>query len=250
MLCCCFAVPLWAQAVEVKKADIERLLIEWQAAIPIREELSALGYAGGNLEVAVEHVKKINSDPVIIGYIADLIIDAHENPKDIVVQANGFILPLVDRGLGHLSTSELVYFYKVELAILGALPPRICGRVVKGTLSPERYNRMVGATAARLNTPALKEYYRLQHKAALLGVKREPKQLSDQRRNEIEATIKQGVEHDLQGRKDGNRLKRALNDPSRASIKQACVLSQLYVNEALTQTGATLKDSMIFLSTP
>ncbi|WP_120499683.1 hypothetical protein [Roseovarius sp. EL26] len=250
LLCCCFAAPLWAQTVEVKKADIERLLLEWQAGMPIREELVGLGYAGANLEVAVTHVRRINSDPVIIGYVADLVIDAYENPKDIAVQANGFILPLVDRGMGHLPTSELVYFYKVEQAILGALPLRNCGQLVTGRLSSERYSRTVAAAASKLNTPALKEYYRLQHKAARLGVTRQAKHLSDQRRDQVEAMIQQGVEQQLQGHKDAKKLTRALKDPARANTTQACVLSRLYVQEALAQTGADLRDTMIFLSMP
>ncbi|SLN24506.1 hypothetical protein ROA7450_00994 [Roseovarius albus] len=249
-LLCCLAVPLWAQTVEVKKTDVERLLLEWQANVPIRDELIALGFSGENLDLASAHIKNINSDPLIISHIADLVISAYQNPEQIVVQPDGFILPLVDQGMGHLTTTELVYFYKVEQAILNALPRRTCGRLVTGRLSAEHYNRSVATTAARLNTAALREYYRLQHKAARLGVSHSPVILTDQRRAQIEGNIRQGVETRLVGRKDEKKLKRGLNDPKSASISQACVLARLYIQEALSQTGNDLRDAMMFLSLP
>lgn len=251
MICCfCFALPAWAQTIEINKTDIERLLQEWQSLMPVREELQVLGFTGKNLDLASKHVSTINSDPLIVSHIADLIVEAYENPAEIVVQPEGFILPLVDRGMGHLSTSELVYFYKVERAIIEALPPRTCGRLVMGRLPPAEYNRVVAGTAARLNTPALKEYYRLQHKAARFGATLDPVLLSDQHRKQIEDKIKQGVEDRIQGRKDTKKLQRALDDPKRATLKQACELSRLYVHSALGLKGKDLRDSMIFLSAP
>ena len=86
--------------------------------------------------------------------------------------------PLLDLWMGHLAPSELVYFFKVEQVVVEALCKRDCGLIFKNRLPANEVARRTAETSGRLNTPSLKEYYRIQYKAAKLGATRAPKQLS------------------------------------------------------------------------
>ena len=145
----------------------------------LRAELTSHGFAGENLEVSIAHIQRIMGDRVVVGAIADRLIAAGQGKVDPTGNANGFVMPMVERGLARLPARELTYYYKVEATIFRALPKRECGLELKGRLHPRVMNKLTANATAKLNTPALKDYYRIVHKAARLGATRAPVKLSE-----------------------------------------------------------------------
>ena len=214
--------PVAAQEVTVRKSDIVRLLGELPNLSPIREDMAALGFRGEKLDLAVDQITRMLRDPLIADNIAERVIAARD-PSIGSVEAGGLFWPLVDRGLGHLSARELRYFYLVEQTMLKALPNRLCGLTVKERLPADRLAEATGSVAARLNLPALREYYRIQFKAAQFGASRDVVRLS--KRDEMQAIekINEALGKTLAGRDDARSLMRAYEDLRRVSNRRACV---------------------------
>ncbi|MEO0372261.1 MAG: hypothetical protein AAF231_12450, partial [Pseudomonadota bacterium] len=159
--CIALLIAAWASAapaqiagVPVNRAEMIRILGDLPNAMPIRQDLQSLGFAGANLELAVTQAKSFYKDPVIAGYIADRVIAAYTDP-DSVVETQGLIWPLIARGLGHLSLNELRYYFSVEQAMINALPRRECGLAMRGQYSDRQFSDALSRMAARLDSAAL-----------------------------------------------------------------------------------------------
>ena len=246
---CISAGPVAAQEGTVRKSDIVRLLGELPSFSPIREDMQALGFKGEKLEMAVEQITRMLQDPLIANNIAERVIAAR-NPSLQSVEAGGLFWPLVDRGLGHLSARELRYFYLVEQTMLKALPHRQCGLTVKDRLPPERLAKATGSVAARLNTPALKEYYRIQFKAAQFGASREVFRLSQSDEARVVERINLALGRKLAGREDAAALMKAYGDLTRVSNRRACVAGRVFMDAVLSMEGRDLHHALILLSMP
>lgn len=72
-------------------------------------------------------------------------------------------------GLGHLPTRDLKFYYTVERKIMETLTIRQCGMAVSNRMRPARFAELTSRVAARLNTEALQEYYRIGQKPPGLG---------------------------------------------------------------------------------
>lgn len=171
------------------KAEIVRILGEIPTLPGMRESVSASGYKGENLELAMGQMARMLGDRQIANHIAERILAAGRGDWQSAQAAQGLIQPLLDRGMGHLAPSELSYFFKVEQVVLEAIPTRDCGLIFKNRLAADEVARRTAQTAARLNTPALKEYYRIQYKAAKLGATRGPKTLSAALQDRVSARL-------------------------------------------------------------
>lgn len=238
-----------AQDASFRKSDIVRLLGQLPEITPIRGDMAALGFEGEKLDLAVAQIERMLRDPLIAGNIADRVIAA-SRPSVRSVEAGGLFWPLVDRGLGHLRPRELEYFYKVEQAMLKALPVRECGLTIKEKLPPARLAKATGRVAARLNTAALKEYYRIQFKAARFGASRDVARLGAEEELRAAATINEALGKSLATRTDGAALMRAYRNLDRVSNRRACEAGRVFMDAVLSMEGQELNNALILLSTP
>ncbi len=238
-----------AQESSVRKSDLVRLLGELHGFTTIRQDMQALGFEGEKLDLAEAQIVRMLKDPLIAGNIADRVL-ASQQTKIPAAQAGGLFWPLVDRGLGHLPARDMRYFYLVEQTMLKALPERECGLLIKERLSPERRAKATGSVAARLNTPALKEYYRIQFRAAQLGASRDVARLSARDEARIVERINLALAEEIKGRPDERAIKRAFSDLNRASNRRACTAGRLFMDSVLSLEGRDLHHALILLSTP
>lgn len=238
-----------AQQEIVRKSDIVRLLGQMHSYSPIREDMAALGFRGEKLDLAEGQIKRMLKDPLIAGNIADRVIAAQQGSVTSV-NAGGLFWPLVDRGLGHLNARDMRYFYLVEQTMLKALSDRDCGLAVKERLSPERLAKATGRVAARLNTPALKEYYRIQYKAARLGASRDVARLNPRDAARTVERINEAIGKKLAGRSDAAALMRAFGDLNSVGNRRACRAGRIFMDAILSMKGRDLHQALILLSTP
>ena len=233
----------------VSRADIIRLLGQIPDIAPIREELRALGFKGENLELAVRQSETIYRDPLIAGHIADRVIAAYGTPMG-AAEAGGLVWPLIERGLGHLSTGEMKYYYRVEQAMIKAMPERQCGLAVRNRLSDQRFAEVTARLAARLHTPSLREYYRIQIKAARLGAQRAPVRLSEAAVRRVEERINAALTERIAASDNPRALLSAIENLDRAGNAQACEVGRLFMEIILDFEGRDLRDALIYLSQP
>ncbi|MEM7074902.1 MAG: hypothetical protein AAF484_07435 [Pseudomonadota bacterium] len=247
-----FSASAVAQAqseITPNRDDIIRLLGQIPDVAPIREELQELGYEGENLDLAVAQAELVYRDPVLAGFIADQVIVAFLEPER-VGEAGGLLWPLVERGLGHLPTRELRFYYRVERSLIGGLPRQACGRAIRNRLPPERFAELITRAAARLNTSGLREYYRIQAKAARLGVERMPVQFTRERAVATEDNINTRLRASIEASDNPAPLLRALDDLDNASNRQACTIGKLFLDTVLTMQGREGRDALIYMSLP
>lgn len=238
-----------AQEQTVRKSDLVRLLGQLPEYTPIRRDMKALGFRGEKLDLAVAQIEKMLNDPMIAGNIADRVLAAQQ-PTVQSVEAGGLFWPLVDRGLGHLPLRDMRYFYVVEQTMLKAMPERDCGLVIRERLSPARRAKVTGSVAARLNTPALKEYYRIQFRAAQLGATRGPARLTAADEARTVQKINAALARTLKGRNDARALQQAFGDLDHVGNRRACRVGRLFMDTVLAMEGRDLHHALILLSAP
>ena len=238
-----------AQDATFRKSDIVRLLGQLPEFTPIRDDMAALGFKGEKLDLAVAQIERMLRDPLIANNIADRVIAA-QIPSVQSIEPGGLFWPLVDRGLSHLRPRELEYFYRVEQTMLKALPVRECGLTIKEKLPPAKLAKATGSVAARLNTPALKEYYRIQFKAARFGASRDVVRLNPEAEVRAAATINEALGRSLASRADSAALMRAYRDLNNVSNRRACEAGRLFMDAVLSLKGRELTNALILLSTP
>jgi len=234
----------------VSRADLVNLLGRLHEDGEVRQDLAALGFAGEKLELAVRHAADMLSDPVIAGYIADRVLAVRDNRTPPIARAQGLLWSVIDEGLGHLPLRDLRYYYSVEKVVLSAMPVRTCGRAVRGDLAPARMAEATARAAARLNVEGLRNYYRIQLRAAQLGAQRGAKRLPPQRAAQAEAAIFGVVTRTISAREDAARLMGSFANLERASARDACIAGQVFIEAVLTLEGRELNDALIQLSTP
>jgi len=247
------ASAVWAapQEAEIKpdRAEIIRLLGQLPDIAPIREELHAVGFRGANLELAVKQAELIYRDPLLAGYVADQVIAAFEAPQTAQA-AGGLMWPLVERGLGHLTTSELKFYYQVERAMIKALPARQCGLAVRNRLSDQRFADLTSRVAARMETRALREYYRIQATAARFGGNAQPVRTAPSSIERVEARIQGVMARSIAGSRNPDALLGALGDLDRATNAQACTIGRLFMDVVMTFKGRALRETLVYMSLP
>lgn len=239
-----------AAAQSVSRADIIRLLGRLHEDGAVRADLAALGFSGEKLELAVGHARDMLRDPVIAGYVADRVLAVRDGRAMPSARAQGLLWGVIDEGLGHLPLRDLRYYYLVEEVVLGAMPTRVCGRAVRGDLSPDRMAEETARAAARLNLEGLRNYYRIQLRAAQLGAQRGPASLPPERAQQAEAAIFGVVTRTIAARDDAPQIMRSFSDLDDASNRDACLAGQVFIEAVLTLEGRALNDALIQLSTP
>lgn len=241
-----------AQAPEftANRSDVIRLLGEFPDFGLIRQEYAALGYTGEKLDLAVEQAALLYRDPVLAGYLADQLIAAYQSPQDVDPAAGGFVINLIRRGLGHLSTRELRYYYRVEQIMLQSLPERTCGRAVRDRLPPEKFSELVTRLAAGFTVESLREYYRIQAKAARFGVTRKPVRQSAAKSAEVEARVNARLAEKIAQAKNSRALLSAVGNLERARNKDACQIGRLFMETVMELKGRELRDTLIYMSLP
>ncbi len=232
------------------RGDILRLVKQLPDFFPVEEEMQALGFSGENLALAVKQDRKFYTDSAIAGYITDQVIGVYTDPETISGRVDGVIWPLIDNGLGHLSTGELKFYFQFEQALLSGLTPRQCGRIVRETWSDDRASDAMMRVAARMETSSLKEYYRIQFKAAKLGVSRRMVKLSKSTNERIEEQLHQAIERRIMASGDAQRLLFAAANLRRADNTRACMVGMMFYEAVMEQKGQALRDALIYMSTP
>lgn len=243
------ATPPVAATSEVDRADIMRLLSRLFTGVEMREDLQSLGFRGEKLDIAMAHIGRTMSDPVVSGFIADQVLAAQAGTADMA-GANGVLWQLIDRGAGHLPPRDLHYYFKVQRTVLYALPTRDCGRLIRGRMPVEEMSDLTSRTAARLNAPALETYYNIQLKAARLGATRAPNILPPARRARIEERISDVLGARLAVHPDGPAIQAAFGDIERAANPAACAAGRLFLDSVLSLEGPDLTEGLIYLSMP
>lgn len=237
-------------AQSVSRADLIRLLGRLHEDSAVRADLAALGFAGEKLDLAVQHARDMLQDPIIAGYIADRVLALRDGAAVPAARAQGLLWSVIDEGLGHLPLRDLRYYYDVERVILGAMPIRICGRAVRGDLPPARMAEATARAAARLNFNGLRNYYRIQLRAAQLGAQRGAATLPLERAARAEAAIFGVVTRTVAARDDAARVMGSFANLDRASNRDACLAGRIFIEAVLTLEGRALNDALIQLSTP
>lgn len=238
-----------AQDTAVNREDVVRLLQRMHEVVPVRDQFVELGFRGENLELAMAQHQRIFGDRKVAEYMADRLIAAYDGRLPPASATGGLVGSLIDRGIGYLPTRDLVYFYRVENTVFKALSDRECGLAVKQRLSDRRLSDATAQAAARLNTPALKEYYRIQYKAVKLGLTREPKRLSAAEADAIEERIGKAI-FSRTGDKSAMALIRVFENPRRATNRQACDAARTIMDTVLTLKGNDLRNALIYFSAP
>jgi len=215
------------------------------------EHLVSLGFRGEKLELASKHFRNAMADPVIAGYIADRVLEVQNGQPTIEISESGGIYwHLVDRGVSHLPQKELLYYFKVQRTVLGGLSRRDCGLAVKDYISSARMSDATGRAIARLNTPALKHYYRIQLKAARIGAKRAPVRQRPAQEAHIEAVIADAIISQLENDQNAHSIVAAIVNPRSVGNRQACTGGRIFMDTVLNLKGRDLHDGLIYLSTP
>jgi len=234
---------------EAERQEVIRLLGQLPDIAPIRQDLRLLGFRGENLDLAVDQAELLYRDPVIAGYVADQIIAAFEDPTAVRV-SDGLMWPLIERGLGHLSTPDLKFYYTVERKIMETLTIRQCGMAVSNRMRPARFAELTSRVAARLNTDALEKYYGIQAKAARLGARRQPVRLSEAATRRVEDRIQASMTRSIQATDRAGELMVAMMNLDRASNTQACAIGRLFMNTVLQFEGRALRETLVYMSRP
>ncbi len=236
-----------AQDSPATREDIIELMGQLPDMSGMRERLTAQGFSGEKLALAEEHERRLMTDKAVTGYIADRLIAVYDGNLPRAWAPQGLIAPLFDNGYTHLPTSDKALYYKVQLAILNSMQPRECGLLVKGRMSEQRMDRLVGQAEARLSAPTLKRYYALQREAIRNGISRAPKTLSpaDSARiqEKINETLRLRVEADPALRSIGS----AFDNFNRAKPAHACEAVKLYYDVVLKMKGRDLQHALIYL---
>lgn len=234
---------------QAEKPEIVRFLGQMHQLPFVREDFVESGFEGENLELAIGQMKRILTDPGISNYVADRLIEAGSGAPTPSLVTGGLIGPLFDRGMGHLTTSELKFYYNVEKEVISSMSVRNCGRTFRNKLPPHKLSLAMERGAAKLDTPVLKEFYRIQFKAAKLGLKRKAAQLSS---TELEATLgnlSEQLMERISEKKNGPALMLALGNIQRANNDTACEAGLLMLNTVLEMKGRYLRSSLIYLVT-
>lgn len=236
---------------EVSKADIVRLLGRMFTDDAMRDDLVRLGFRGENLALASAQMRQVMSDPKVAGYIADQVLAFHSGATlPGSAGAGGVLWGVIDRGIGHLPYRDLRYYYLVEQTVLNAMPTRECGLAVKERLSPARLSDATARVAAKLNTPALKQYYRIQRRAARFGATRKPVRMSDSRAEQIEIRIFEALLTRMNDAEDGARMIRTFARLDHADNRSACRAGRLFIDAVLGMDGRDQHDALVLLSLP
>lgn len=237
-------------APTVSRADLIRMLGILYQDMPLRGDLVALGFQGENLELAVAQAQRVLRDPDVAGYIADRVLAVRAGEIPPAGMPQGLLWGVMDRGIGHLPLDDLRYYYAVEKTVLNAMSPRICGLAVRERLSPDRLAEATARVAARLNTPALRSYYRIQLRAAQLGATRDRVEMSAARALSAQDAIFAALTRQIAGRDDAARVLRSFTNLERADNRSACTAGRLFIDAVLTLKGDTLHEALIYLSLP
>jgi hypothetical protein len=214
--------------------------------MPIRQDLQRLGFEGENLELAVAQAGAFYKDKAIAGYIADRVIAAYTDPG-FQAETDGLVWPLIERGMGHLSTRELQFYYGVEQAMINALPSRDCGMAVRGRMSDKQFSETMSRMTARLTPKTLKEFYRIELKAAQLGADRSPVRLSASDLSRIATRVEERMTALIAASPDADRLASAQRDIGRADNARACKIGRLFYEAVLTLNRNDLRKGLIYL---
>lgn len=247
----CFVAPATnAQAArEVSRGDIIELLGRLYEGETMRGELEGLGFRGQNLSLAMGQVQRIMRDPTVAGHIADRVLAVQSGASIPMSRSQGLLWGLVDQGVGHLPLRDLRYYYLVEKTVLNAMPERLCGLAVRERLSPDRLSDATARVAARLNTNALENYYRIQLEAARAGAERGPAVISAARAAAAEDSIFRALLLRME-ETDAQNLLRTFADLDRADNRSACAAGRFFIDTVLTLEGAELKNALVYLSLP
>jgi len=235
---------------EVSRADLIRLLGRLHQEDEVRADLAALGFAGEKLDLATQHAANMLRDPVIAGYIADRVLAIRDGGPVPIARAQGLLWNVIDQGLGHLPLRDLRYYYLVEQAVLGGMSSSICGRAVRGDLSPDRMAEATARVAARLNVEGLRNYYRIQLRAAQLGASRGPARMTQDRAARAEAMIFDVLTRHIAARPDGPTVMNSFANLDKANNRDACLAGRVFLEAVLTLEGRDLNEALIQLSIP
>ncbi len=234
----------------VSRADLIRLLGRLHEEQAVRADLRKMGFKGENLDLATQHAADMLRDPIIAGYIADRVLALQSGADVPIARAQGLLWGVIDQGLAHLPPRDLRYYYLVEQAVLGAMPAAICGRAVRGTLPPDRMADATARAAARLNTEGLRNYYRIQLRAAQLGATRGALITTPERAARAEALIFGALARHISARPDAERIMDSFARLDRIGNRRACVAGNLFIEAVLTLEGPDLHEALIQLSMP
>ncbi len=247
---CVFAASAFADPVAPSRDDVIRMMQKIAAQSPVRAELEALGFRGENLELAVKQSQVFVQDKGIAGYMADRLIAANKGQIPKGARSGGLVDPLVDRGISHLSLNEMRLFYRVEQSVVNALPTRECGRAMKGKPQTERQYKIASQVEAQMKPAILREYYRIQLKAARLGLRHRAKRLTPERQAQVIEKIFTRLAERVADSKDARGLIAAYQNIHRVSNRRACAAGRLFMETVLSLKGNDLRDALILLSAP
>lgn len=230
------------------KGEIMRILADVHTLPGMEASLQRNGFEGENLALAMRQIELVLGDRKIAGRLAERILAAGRGDWADAQAAQGLIQPLLDRGLSHLPPRELSYFFKVEQTVLNAMPKRDCGRAFQNRLPPDVLAQRTARVAARLNTPALKEYYRIQYRAAQFGATRAPKVLSEALRARVAEKLNAALGGAAEARPDGRRLMSAMGSIDRAGSQAACDAGRFFLEVVMQMEPVARHEALLVLS--
>ena len=247
-LALCSGVSVAQEQTAPTRADLIRFIGQMPELSGTREALARQGYQGRQLDLAVDHEEKLLNDKVIAGYIADRLIGLYNGNLPTGWAPDGLIMPLFATGYTNLPRGDKVYYFKVQAAILRAMPANDCGLVIKGRMSNRRLERAFGQAEARLSPDTLQRYYQLQRTAIRSGVSKAPRTLSPADNARIQERLNAAVRTRVETDPNLKGAGKALENMNRASSANACQAGLLFYDTALSMTGRDLDHVLLYLN--
>lgn len=213
----------------------------------LRANIRKNGFTGERYEIVLANLKRIYGNQAIVGFVTDYYLGLVNSGRRIQPPLEDPINLLIDRGYGYLSTGQMRTVLLTESAILRTLSASDCGKLVKGTLHPQRANEKTDGVLARLDPAALRAYYDAQYAAAVAGLQRSrPRALSRAETDRVENKIFDRFDLRLNAQKNRDTLYKAWQNPARASDRSLCMVTRLFLASVLDISGPDAGLAMIY----
>ncbi|WP_095588399.1 hypothetical protein [Actibacterium ureilyticum] len=213
----------------------------------LRANIRKNGFTGERYEIVLANLKRIYGNQAIVGFVTDYYLGLVRDGGPVGQPLEDPVDLLMNRGFSHLSTTQMRTLLRTDAAILRSLSQTDCGKLVKGTLHPERASEKTDGVLARLDPAALRAYYDVQYAAAVTGLSHSrPRALSRAEVTRVENKIFDRFDLRLNAQKNRDTLYRAWQDPARASNRSICTVSQLFLASVLDVQGPDAQLAMIY----
>lgn len=236
-----------AAVAQDSREDIIRSIQRIPLDPVLRANIRKNGFTGERFDIVLASLKRIYGNQAIVGFVTDYYLGLAQKGQVYNQPVVDPVDLLMNRGFSHLSSAQMRRLLLTDMAILKTLSPTDCGRLIKGTLSPQAASEKTDKVLSRLEPAALRAYYDVQYAAAVTGLKySRPRELTRDETARVENKIFDRFDLYMNAQKNSDALYRAWQDPARASNRSLCMVSQLFLSSVLDIQGPDARLAMIY----